>query len=60
MARELGVRPTQIHVPFTENDVGMGLTAEDCGIVKNSRLTVTFIDDKIKTELSVCMWQCVT
>ena len=28
----------------------MGLTAEDCGIVNNSRLTVTFIVDEMKTE----------
>ena len=38
---------------FTDNVVGMGLTAEDCGIVNNSRLTVTFIDDTIKTEPQV-------
>jgi len=43
-----GVRPTQILVSFTDNVVGMGLTAEDCGIVDSSRLTVTFIDiDKV-------------
>ena len=42
-----GVRPTQIIVSFTDNAVGMGLTAEDCGIVDSSRLTVTFIDDKV-------------
>ena len=50
MARELGVPPTQICVSFTDNVVGMGLTAEDCGIVNNSRLTVTFIVDEMKTE----------
>ena len=47
MARELGVRRTQICVSFTDNVVGMGLTAEDCGIVNNSRLTVTFIVDEV-------------
>ena len=47
MARELGVRSTQICVSFTDNVVGMGLTAEDCGIVNNSRLTVTFIVDEV-------------
>ena len=31
----------------------MGLTAEDCGIVNNSRLTVTFIVDEMKTKLDV-------
>ena len=36
MARELGVRSTQIGVSFTDNVVGMGLTAEDCGIVKTT------------------------
>ena len=45
MARELGVRPTQIVVSFTDNVIGLGLTAEDCGIVNSSRLTVTFIVD---------------
>jgi len=34
-------------VSFTDNVVGMGLTAEDCGIVNNSRLTVTFIVDEV-------------
>jgi hypothetical protein len=43
-----GVHPTQIIVSFTDNVVGMGLTAEDCGIIDSSRLTVTFIDiDKV-------------
>ena len=32
---------------FTDNVVGMGLTAEDCGIINNSRLTVTFIVDEV-------------
>ena len=31
----------------------MGLAAEDCGIVKNSRLTVTFIVDEMKTKLDI-------
>jgi hypothetical protein len=42
-----GVRSTEILVSFADNVVGMGLTAEDCGIVDSSRLTVTFIDDKV-------------
>jgi hypothetical protein len=50
IARELGVRPTQIIVSFIDNVVGLGLTAEDCGIVNNSRLTITFIVDEIKTK----------
>ena len=45
MARELGVRPTQIMVSFEDNFVLMGLTAKDCFIVNNSRLTITYIDD---------------
>ena len=43
-----GVHPTQICVSFTDNVVGVGLTAEDCGIVNNSRLTITFIDEVIR------------
>ena len=42
MARELGVRPSRIHVFFMDNEVGRGLSADDCGILDNSRLTVTF------------------
>ena len=53
IARELGVRVTRICVSFTDNVVGMGLTAEDCGIVNNSRLTVTFIVDEMKTESEI-------
>ena len=53
MARELGVRPTQICVSFTDNVVGMGLTAEDCGIVSNPRLTVTCIIDEMKAESEI-------
>ena len=53
MARELGVRSTRICVSFTDNVVGMGLTAEDCGIIHNSRLTVTFIVDEMKTESEI-------
>jgi hypothetical protein len=50
IARELGVRPTQIIVFFIDNFVNIGLTAEDCRIVNNSRLTITYIDDIIKTK----------
>jgi len=50
IARELGVRPTQIIVSFIDNVVNIGLTAENCGIVNDSRLTITFIDEKIKTK----------
>ena len=53
MARELGVRTTQIVLSFNDNVIGMGLTAEDCGVVDYSRLTVTYIDDEIKTEQQV-------
>ena len=37
--------------PF--NVVGMGLTAEDCGIVNKSRLTVNFIVAEMKTEQQI-------
>ena len=50
VAKELDVRPTQIIVSFEDNVVLMGLTAEDCGIGNHSRLTITFIDDEIKTK----------
>ena len=33
---------------FNDNVVGMEHTAEDCGIVNNSRVTVTFIVEVIR------------
>ena len=50
IARELNLRPTQIIVSSDDNVVDSGLTAKDCFIVNNSRLTITYIDDKIKTK----------
>ena len=50
IARELGVRPTQIMVSSEDNFVNVGLTAKDCLIGNGSRLTITFIDDEIKTK----------
>ena len=53
VARELGVHPKQIRVSFTDTCFGMGLAAEDFGIVEASRITFTFIVDKMKTKLGV-------
>ena len=50
VARELGVRHTQIMVSYTDSVVSMGLTAEDCGIDNYSRLTITFLSETIKTK----------
>ena len=44
IATHLGVGLNDITVSFCDCFVDYGLTAEDCCIVNNSRLTVTFID----------------
>ena len=48
MARELGFRPTQIIVSFMDKIVNMGLTAKDCAIGNDSRLTFAFHPETIK------------
>ena len=40
IARELGLKTSQIQVSYNNNVVTSGLTAEDCGINNNSRVTV--------------------
>ena len=50
LARKLGVRPPEIQVSLNDDYVGEGLTAEDCDIVNNSRVTVRFIRDGIRTK----------
>ena len=50
IARELGVDLRRLSVSFTDNIVGSGLTAEDCGIVNNSRLTITVNKISTKTQ----------
>jgi hypothetical protein len=50
IARKLGVNSSRLSVSFTDNIVGNGLTAEDCGIVNNSRLTITVNKISTKTQ----------
>jgi hypothetical protein len=48
VASYLGRSPKYIKVSFDDNYIELGLTADDCCIVANSRLTVTFIEIDVK------------
>ena len=50
MAKEFGVHWKQIQLSFEDNNVEKGLSAENCGIVNYSRLTVNISNIIIKTK----------
>ena len=50
IAGQLNLRPSQIQVSFEDIVVNTRLSATECGMGIYSRVTVTFIDDEIKTK----------
>jgi hypothetical protein len=48
VARVFGVLIDDLDVSFNDNVIGLGYTAEDCGIVNGSRLTIR-IDTQVRT-----------
>jgi hypothetical protein len=53
VASEIGLEPDSICIHFEDNYIEPGLTAADCCLVANSRLSVTLDERRIQTEPQV-------